>query len=265
MMKAAHHSLAAPDGTSLAYASLPANGSTLPGILFLGGFRSDMTGFKATTLEAFCAARGQPFLRFDYRGHGASGGRFEEATVGDWVSDALAMIDGATDGPLVLVGSSMGAWIAVLAALARPDRIAGLVEIAAAPDFTQDLIHDRLTAGQKAELARKGVLRRPSAYNSEPYPITSRLIEDGRERLVLRAPIPLKMIPLRLIHGFADPDVPWTQSRRLLEAWEGADARLTLVKDGDHRLSREQDLTLMTGAAAELSALVTPSAAAPAG
>lgn len=264
MMKAAHHSLAAPDGTSLAYASLAAPGSPLPGILFLGGFRSDMTGVKATALEAFCAARGQPFLRFDYRGHGASGGRFEEATIGDWVSDALTMIDGATGGPLVLVGSSMGAWIAVLAALARPDRIAGLVGIAAAPDFTEDLIHDRLTAEQKAELARKGVLRRPSAYDSEPYPITSRLIEDGRERLVLRAPIPLT-IPLRLIHGLADPDVPWTQSRRLLEAWEGADARLTFVKDGDHRLSREQDLALMTGAAAELSALVTPSAAAPAG
>ncbi|MEO3432558.1 alpha/beta hydrolase [Inquilinus sp. CAU 1745] len=264
MMKAAHHSLAAPDGTSLAYASLPASGSTLPGLVFLGGFRSDMTGVKATALEAFCAARGQPFLRFDYRGHGASGGRFEEATVGDWVSDALAMIDGATSGPLILVGSSMGAWIAVLAAIARPKRIAGLVGIASAPDFTEDLIHDRLTAGQKAELARAGVLRRPSVYDTEPYPITSRLIEDGRERLVLRAPIPLA-IPLRLVHGLADPDVPWVQSRRLLEAWECADARLTLVKDGDHRLSREQDLSLMMDAAAEISALVTPSAAAPAG
>ena len=148
-------------------------------MVFLPGFRSDMTGDKATALAAFCAERGQAMLRFDYSGHGASGGRFEDGTIGRWTDDALAVIDRLTEGPLVLVGSSMGGWIALLAALARPDRVAALIGIAAAPDFTETLMWEAMTFEQRATLMRDGVLPRPSQYG-EPYPITRALIEDGR-------------------------------------------------------------------------------------
>ncbi|HET8727894.1 MAG TPA: alpha/beta hydrolase, partial [Alphaproteobacteria bacterium] len=176
--KARHHSLAAPDGTSLAYARTPARRADLPGVVFCGGFRSDMTGTKARRLEAFCAAGGQAYVRFDYRGHGASGGAFADGTIGAWRDDALTVLDHATDGPQVIVGSSMGAWIAVLAALARPGRVAGLVTVAAAPDFTEDLVWARLDPDQRRTLVEDGVLLRPSAYSEDPYPFTRALIEE---------------------------------------------------------------------------------------
>lgn len=249
---AAHHTLAGPGGASLAYARVPARRTDLPGVVFCGGFRSDMGGIKARRLEAFCAARGQGYVRFDYRGHGASGGAFADGTIGGWRDDALAILDHVTEGPQILVGSSMGAWIALLAALARPGRVAGLVGVAAAVDCTEDLVWARLDGAQRAALLGDGVLLRPSAYDTEPYPFTRALVEEGRRHLLLRGAIRFDR-PVRLLHGMADPDVPWAQSRRLLEALTGGDARLVLIKDGDHRLSREADLVLIEAAVAELS------------
>lgn len=240
-------SLTREDGTVLAYyktnpgKARTENGRKPPGLMFLGGFKSDMSGGKAQALEAYAAARGRAFLRFDYRGHGQSGGRFEDATIGDWVGDALAILDAVTEGPQILVGSSMGGWIMLLVALARPERIAGLVGIAAAPDFTEDLIWARATAEQRAALQSVGHVDNPSAYSEEPYRITRRLIEEGRSHLLLSRPIALTC-PVRLIHGLADPDVPWQTSLRLAEALESADVEVTLVKGGGHRLSEPADL-----------------------
>jgi pimeloyl-ACP methyl ester carboxylesterase len=223
-----------------------------PGVVFLGGFMSDMTGTKAATLEEFCRARGQAFLRFDYRGHGASSGRFEDGTIGVWADDALAAFDQLTDGPQILVGSSMGGWIALLTALARRGRVAGLVGIAAAPDFTEDLLWDAFSPDQRTELQRQGVLRLPSKYSDKPYSITLKLIEEGRRHLLLRDAIDLAC-PVRLLHGMRDPDVPWQRSLKLAERVTTGDVRVVLVKEGDHRLSREQDLALLCRSVEELS------------
>jgi pimeloyl-ACP methyl ester carboxylesterase len=214
-----------------------------PTVVFLPGYRSDMAGEKATTLAAFCAARGQAMLRFDYSGHGASDGAFEDGTIGVWAADALVAIDALTEGRLLLVGSSMGGWIALLTALARPARVAGLVGIAAAPDFTETLMWAAMAPGERAVLLRDGALRVPSQYG-EPYAITRALIEDGRTHLLLTGPIAIDC-PIRLLHGQRDPDVPWETALRIAERVSSEDARITLVKDGDHRLSREQDLTLL--------------------
>ena len=186
--------------------------------MFLPGFRSDMTGDKATALAAFCAERGLGMLRFDYSGHGASSGDFLDGTIGAWVADALAAIDVLTSGPLVLVGSSMGGWIALLAAMSRPERVAALVGVAGAPDFTQRLMWNPMTPAQRATLERDGVLHVPSQYG-EPTPITLKLIRDGTGHLVLTAPIPIHC-PVRLLHGQADPDVPWELALRIAERVE---------------------------------------------
>lgn len=220
-------------------------------IVFLGGFRSNMRGEKAEHLSRWCAERDQAFLRLDYYGHGESSGAFADGTIGKWRDDALAVIDHVAPGPVVLIGSSMGAWISTLVALARRERIVGMVGIAAAPDFTEDLIPERLGQEELDRLWREGLLERPSAYSAEPDVLTRSLLEEARGHLVLRAPIDLDF-PLRLIHGLADPDVPWEQSRKLLDAWKGADVELTLIKDGDHRLSRDADLQRMTGVIAGL-------------
>jgi pimeloyl-ACP methyl ester carboxylesterase len=228
------------DGVELA--SARQDGAS-PIVVFLPGFRSDMTGDKATALAAFCAARGQAMLRFDYSGHGASGGRFEDGTIGGWTEDALTLIDQQTDGPLVLVGSSMGCWIALLAAIARPQRVVALIGIAAAPDFTEALMWDAMTVEERATIMRDGVLHVPSQYG-DPYPITRALIEDGRTRLLLNDPIAIEC-PVRLLHGQQDPDVPWEMALRIAEQLTSQDVRVTFVKDGDHRLSRLQDLALL--------------------
>jgi pimeloyl-ACP methyl ester carboxylesterase len=233
----------APDGTRLAFAR---TAGRAPCVVFLGGFRSDMQGTKATFLEAWCRARGQAFLRFDYAGHGASGGRFEEGTIGRWAGDAITVIDATTAGPLVLVGSSMGGWIMLEVLAARPHRIAALVGIAAAPDFTEDLIWQPWGEEKQQRLLRDGVVIEPSAYDPAGYPITRALIEDGRTRLRLRGMIPFAS-PVRLLHGMQDAEVPWRTSLRLADALAAADVRLLLVKDGDHRLSREADLALLAG------------------
>lgn len=228
------------DGVELAWARQDGKSPT---VVFLTGFHSDMTGEKATALAAFCAERGQAMLRFDYSGHGTSSGRFEDGTISRWTDDALAMIDRQTDGPLILVGSSMGGWIALLAALVCPGRVAALVGIAAAPDFTEALMWPAMTLEQRHALERDGVVHRPSQYG-EPTPITRALIEDGRARLVLTGRIQLDC-PVRLLHGQNDPDVPWRMALRIAERVSSNDVQVILVKDGDHRLSRPQDLSLL--------------------
>ncbi len=214
-----------------------------PTVVFLPGFRSDMNGDKAAYLAELCVARGQALLRFDYAGHGASEGAFEHGTITSWTADALTVIDRLTAGPVILVGSSMGGWIALLAALARPTRVAALIGIAAAPDFTERLMWDAMAPPERARLLADGILHIPSQYGP-PTPVTRALIEDGRTHLLLDAPIPLAC-PVRLLHGQADPDVPWELSLRLAARLTGADVRVTLVKDGDHRLSRPADLALL--------------------
>lgn len=225
-------------GHHLAYVSTA--GKT-PGVMFCGGFKSDMTGSKALALERFCHAEGRAFTRFDYSGHGASSGDFEEGTIGAWAEDALAVIDQVTTGPLILVGSSMGGWIMVLAALARPDRVKGLVGIASAPDFTEDLMWSKATAEQRSELMATGRWVRPSLYDEEPYIITRRLIEEGRSHLLLRAPIAIDC-PTYLLHGQSDPDVPWETSLRLAARLAADDVTIELIKAGDHRLSTHEQI-----------------------
>jgi pimeloyl-ACP methyl ester carboxylesterase len=228
------------NGTELAWARVEGRAPT---VVFLPGFRSDMTGDKATMLATFCAERGHAMLRFDYSGHGASSGAFEDGTIGAWTADAIAAIDALTAGKLILVGSSMGGWIALLTALARPDRVAALVGIAAAPDFTQRLMWDAMAPPERAKLERDGVLYVPSQY-AEPTPITRALIDDGAKHLVLTGRIPLRC-PVRLLHGQADPDVPWELVLEIVRQVETPDARVILIKDGDHRLSRPADLELL--------------------
>ncbi len=233
----------------LAYCATPGKS---PGIVFLGGFGSDMTGTKATALEDAAKLRGHAFLRLDYRGHGQSEGRFVDGTIGDWFADALAVFDAMTTGPQTLVGSSMGGWISLLLARARPERIKALVGIAAAPDFTARLMDGELSAAQRATLLKDGVLYRPSDYG-EPIPITRKLVEDGNRHLLLDRPIPFTG-PVRLLHGQRDPDVPWQLSLKIAERLEGGDVRVILVKDGDHRLSRPQDIALLVRTVEELIA-----------
>ena len=236
--RADRESLARPDGTTIAYRRLAGR---LPGIVFLGGFLSDMTGTKALFLEDYCRRRGRAFLRFDYFGHGASSGDFALGTIGRWREDAIAVLDSLTEGPQILVGSSMGGWIMLLAALARRERVAALVGIAAAPDFTMDLLPQRLSEGQRRELEANGSVVLLSDYDPAGYLYTRRLIEDGNRHLLLRGPINLP-VPVRLLHGLADASVPWQTSLRLTERLTGTDVAVTLVKNGDHRLSTEADL-----------------------
>jgi pimeloyl-ACP methyl ester carboxylesterase len=221
-----------------------------PGVIFLPGFRSDMQGGKALALEAHCRRVGRAFLRFDYSGHGRSDGRFTDGTVGAWRDDVLDVLDRLTTGPQVLVGSSMGGWLMLLAALARRERIVGLVGIAAAADFATRLMEQRFSAEAKATLARDGIVHLPSAYSPEPTPVTKRLVEEARGHELLNARIPLTC-PVRLIHGTADPDVPWQLSQEVMEKLESSDVELHLVKDGDHRLSSDHDLARLCRAVEE--------------
>jgi len=229
--------LARPDGTAIAYHRTPGKS---PGVIFCGGFMSDMSGTKATALEAHCRNIGRAYTRFDYRGHGRSSGDFADGTIGLWADDAVAVLDLSAPEPQILVGSSMGGWIMLLAARARPERVAGLVGIAPAPDFVLRM-WDEFPAEVKRELESTGVYRRPSEYSDEPYTITMRLIEDGRRHLVMRETVPYRG-PVRLLHGMRDPDVPWQASLDLAAALESRDVTVTLVKDGDHRLSEPDEI-----------------------
>ena len=242
--------LTRPDGPPLAYRRAA---GAAPGVVFLGGFMSDMTGEKASALDAFCRRRGRAFLRFDYRGHGASGGRFEEAAISDWLADTLAVLDRLTEGPQVMVGSSMGGWLMLLAALARPERVHALIGIAPAADFVRRM-EAALTADQRRDLDRQGFFLRPSEYGDGPYTITKALIEDGQRHCLLDGPIPIGA-SVRLLHGMRDDAVPWRESLRLADCLDSEDVRAVFVKDGDHRLSRPADLALLT---AVLEGLLRP-------
>jgi len=239
--------LDAPSGARLAYVAHPGLGPT---IVFLGGYASDMTGTKARYLEDWCRARGRAFVRFDYQGHGRSSGRLVDGTIGAWRDDALAILTTRTRGPLLLVGSSMGAWVMLLAALAMRARIHALVGIAAAPDFTEDLLWARLGEEQRATLQQDGIIHLPSAYG-EPMPFSWAMVEDGRRRLLLRSPLDVAG-PVRLLHGTQDADVPWATSMRLAEAIRDRDVAVTLVKDGGHRLSEPHELSLLSATIASL-------------
>jgi pimeloyl-ACP methyl ester carboxylesterase len=229
----AYRRRAGPDGA--------AGSAEWPGVVFLGGFMSDMTGTKAEWLEGFTHNAGLLYLRFDYSGHGASEGTFTDGTIGGWLGDVLDVLDRLTEGPQVLVGSSMGGWLALLAALKRPERVCGIVGIAAAPDFTEDLIHSELSDDERAALMRDGIIYQPSAYGEAPTPITRALVEEAQAHLLLGGPIAVRC-PIHLLHGLADPDVPWRTAIRILERVESTAAAATLIKDGDHRLSRPEDL-----------------------
>jgi pimeloyl-ACP methyl ester carboxylesterase len=226
------------DGATIAYNRLA--GSS-PGVVFLGGFRSDMTGTKALYLEDYCRRRGQAYLRFDYFGHGASSGDAALGTIGRWAEDAIAVLDSLTEGPQMLVGSSMGGWIMLLVALARPSRVHALVGIAAAPDFTEDLVWPRLDPDQQRQLRETGTVTLPSEYDPAGYTYRLSLFEDAKHHLVMHRVIALEC-PVRLLHGICDASVPWQTSLSLGEHLASHDVVVTLVKDGDHRLSREADL-----------------------
>ena len=215
-----------------------------PVVVFCPGFASDMGGTKAMRLWAQANMQGQAMLRFDYAGHGASGGSFIDGSIGDWAADAAHVIETVVPGrELLLVGSSMGGWIALLLARSLQTRVAGLLLIAPAPDFTELLMKPAFSPAEQAALARDGLILAPSQYGA-PTPITAKLLADGANHLLLNAPIPIAC-PVHILHGMKDPDVPWELSLRLTERLETPDARLIYVKDGDHRLSREADLRLL--------------------
>lgn len=227
-----------PDGNTLAWKRIEGRG---PCVVWLGGFASDMGGTKAEALAEWAATTGRAYLRFDYFGHGASTGAFEEGTIGRWRDDVLAVIDDLTEGPLVLAGSSMGGWLACLAALARPERVEALVLIAPAADFTEKLMAPNLPPEAHEALAKEGVWRRPSPYEDGGYLIAQTLLDEGRTWSLLPGPVAIDC-PVRILQGGADPDVPWRHALSLAEAMTSEDVVFTLIKDGDHRLSRPQDL-----------------------
>ena len=232
---------------------------TAPGIIWLGGFKSDMRGTKAEALGEHAARSGRAYVRFDYSGHGESGGRFEDGTISRWLEDALAVFERFAQGPQIVVGSSMGGWIALLLARALAKRssgnatLAGLLLIAPAPDFTEELMWAEFSPEVKHEIEFKGFWMRPSAYGEDPYPVTRALIEDGRNNLVLNHPIELGC-PVRILQGVQDPDVPYAHAMKLVSCLAQDDVVLTLVKDGDHRLSRPEDIERLLRIVDELAA-----------
>ena len=238
------------DGETLAWRRVDGRGPT---VVWLGGFRSDMTGTKAQALADWASAAGRDYLRFDYLGHGRSSGDFlAKGTITRWREDALAVLDELTPGPVVLVGSSMGGWIACLAAMARPEQVRAMVLVAPAPDFTETLMTPEIPAEGHAALAAAGVWMRPSDYG-DPYPITRTLLEDGARWSILGSePAPIE-VPVRILQGGADPDVPWRHALELAHAIKSDDVVFSLIKDGDHRLSRPSDIDRLLAAVAELT------------
>jgi pimeloyl-ACP methyl ester carboxylesterase len=222
-----------------------------PMLLFLPGYMSDMEGGKATALDAWAEREGRAMLRIDYRGCGASGGAFEAQTLAGWRDDVLAAIDTLVEGPVLLVGSSMGGWLMLLAALARPERVAGLVGIAAAPDFTDW----GFTPEQKNRILEEGRLEEPSPYGEAPEVTTRAFWESGEALKLLDAPVPIGC-PVRLLHGLADADVPWRVSLRLMERLRSPDVQACLIKDGDHRLSRAGDIARLIATVDQLLKIV---------
>ncbi len=260
-----NHSTATPswinreDGHRIAYHASEGR-SALPGVMFLAGYRSDMYGGKAEYLAEMCRQTDRNFVRFDYFGHGLSDGAFEDGTIGRWADDAVAVLDRVAKGPQILVGSSMGGWIMLHVALRRPERVAALVGIAAAPDFTEDLMWAVATEEQRADFRDKGFVTVPSQYSDEPTVITARLIEDGRERLLLRDEIAIDC-PVRLLHGQLDPDVPWQTALKLADKLAGDDVVVSLVKDAEHRLARPEDLARLRAAVQDATRAASAKAA----
>ncbi len=228
-------------GAKLAYYKTEGQG---PGVVFFGGLMSDMTGSKALALEALCKEQGRAFLRFDYTGHGASSGEFADGSIGDWSRDAIYALDHLTQGPQLVIGSSMGGWQMLLAALARPERVAGLIGIAAAPDFSVRLMWEKMTDAQRAELVEQGVLHIPNDYGDEPYTIRHHFIEESRQHMLLDKEIPIDC-PVHLLHGMDDADVPWELSVKTAEQLRRADVQISLVKGVGHRFSEPEQLALL--------------------
>lgn len=225
-------------GHRIAYTQQPGNGV---GVVFLPGYRSDMASTKATALAEFCAAQGIPLTRFDYFAHGASEGEFIDFTIGQALADVLEVLDYLATGPQILVGSSMGGWLGLLAATARREQVRGLVGVAAAPDFTTRILHGKMTEAQREEIQREGVIYVHSDYYQNDYPMTLKFIEDGNAHAILDHPIPLE-IPIHLLHGQRDDEVPWETALMIADRVISDNVTVTLIKDGDHRLNREEDL-----------------------
>ena len=241
------------DGLKLAYVHVPASGEgeNLPAVMFLGGFKSDMEGTKALYLEEQCRMRGQEFVRFDYSGHGESEGEFVDGTISAWAGDAWDILDNIVTRDVILVGSSMGGWISLLLLLERSECVKGVVGIAAAPDFTKDIEAEMSNAEQEM-MERQGRLEVPNDYSDEPYIFTKALIEDGRERSLLNKTYRIN-VPLVLIQGKLDEDVKWEKAVLILTCFQGPDTQVVFVEEGDHRLSRDQDLALIGSHVTRLS------------
>lgn len=250
-----------PSGRTLAYHRFDpaAEGgvATSPvGVVFLHGLMSDMNGGKALHVEAHCRQRGWSMLRFDQSGHGQSEGRFIDGTIGGWAEDTCAMIDALTTGPQIVIGSSMGGWVMLLTALKRQDRVAGLLGIAPAPDFTEDLTWPALTPAQQAEVMETGTVAVPSAYSDEPYRFSRALFDDGRRNCLLGAPIPFAG-PVRILHGQQDEAVPWQHALRIADRLTTTDVEITFIKGGDHRLSEPAHLDRLSQTLDALHAAVS--------
>ena len=248
------HFLRLPDGRRIAFRIIAASpqGASRPGLVWLGGFRSDMRGGKACALEAYAEMKGRACLRFDYSGHGESDGAFEDGTIGRWLEESLAVIKAQTSGPVVLVGSSMGGWLTLLVARAiaaggQAERLAGMVLVAPAPDFTQALMEPSLPPEAKVALEKEGRWAKPSAYAPEPTIITRTLIEEGRAHLLLGGTV-RSHCPVHILQGMQDPDVPWSHALTLVEHMAADPVVLTLIRDGDHRLSRDEDIARLIAA-----------------
>ena len=245
--------LTCPDGETIAYYARPVHGAMAKktGVVWLGGLKSDMTGTKAVALDAWAAENDRPFVRFDYFGHGQSSGDFVDGTISRWAQDAQFVLDQVAIESQILVGSSMGGWAAILTALARPDQVKGLVFVAPAPDFTEDLMWANFSAETKALIERGEVYEQPSLYDDNPYLISPQLIEDGRRNLVLRDDIPIQC-PVRIIHGMQEVDVPWERSLQLINVLQSQDVTATFVKGADHRMSDEPNIARLVGLVSSL-------------
>jgi pimeloyl-ACP methyl ester carboxylesterase len=245
------------EGSAMRRIAVRARAGGSPGLFWLGGFKSDMTGSKALALDAWAAGHGRASVRFDYSGHGESGGKFIDGTIGRWLEESLAVFEQFCAGPQVVIGSSMGGWMALLLAREVAKRsvngsLAGLVLIAPAPDFTEELMWKGFSPEIRQEIESKGVWMRPSEYgDGSPYPITHTLIEEGRNHLLLGSSIEVGC-PVRILQGAKDPDVPWRHAFALSHRLPADDVVLTMIQDGDHRLSRPQDITRIIAAVAEI-------------